>query len=380
MTPEFDADGSVAHVIATSRDITNRKEAETALRAGRAQLEQAQRIAHVGSWSLDLATKGITWSEELYLMHGLEPGTPPPDDDEAGRLFTPASARELRAALALSETSGVPYELELEMLRPDGSHRWMLARGEAVRDATGVIMGLQGVAVDVTDSKAVADLLQTQATHDPLTGLANRAALLDEITRALSAGRRSGRATAVLMLDLDRFKDVNDTLGHAAGDDLLVVATSRIEDVVRAGDLVARPGGDEFVIVMRDLHDPGEAVRAAGRLVAAFRAPFTLAGAELYATASVGVAIATDAADAADAGDLLREADTAMYAAKEQGRDRVAVFNEDLRTAVTVRREIQVDLRHALERGQLAVWYQPEVDLATGAITAVEALLRWLAP
>ena len=151
----------------------------------------------------------------------------------------------------------------------------------------------------------------------------------------------------------------------------------RLEEIVRAGDLVARLGGDEFVVVMRDLGDPTEAVRAADRLVLQFRAPFAIGGRELFATASVGVAIATEEAEA---GDLLREADTAMYAAKATGRDRVSMFNEDLRTAVSRRMAVEADLRHALERGQLAVWYQPEVDLTTGAVIALEALLRWHHP
>ena len=170
--------------------------------------------------------------------------------------------------------------------------------------------------------------MQVLATHDPLTGLANRAALLDEITRAVSAIQRSGRSAAVLMMDLDRFKDVNDTMGHAAGDDLLVAAATRIEHLVRAGDLVGRLGGDEFVVVMRDLDDPTEAVRAASRLVDAFRAPFTSAGMELYSTASIGVAIATGTtelgtSELGDAAHLLQEADTAMYAAKDAGRSRI---------------------------------------------------------
>lgn len=377
VAPEIAVDGTISHVIETSRDITHRKTVEARLRASQEQLEQAQRLAHVGSWTLDNATNHVTWSEELFLMQGLDPGSPVPDYTEHSRLFTAASWQELSAALADTQKTGAPYELELEMVRPDGSHGWMLARGEAVRDAAGVIVGLQGVALDITERKAAHAALETLATHDPLTGLANRTALLDEITRALSASRRSGRAAAVLMMDLDRFKNVNDTLGHAAGDALLVAAARRLEHAVRAGDLVARPGGDEFVVVMRDLDNPTEAVGAAGRLVEAFRRSFTPGGAELYATASIGVAIATDGSDA---GDLVREADSAMYAAKEAGRDRVSVFNEDLRAAANLRMSVEVDLRHALERDQLAVWYQPEVDLATGEVVAVEALLRWHHP
>ncbi len=221
--------------------------------------------------------------------------------------------------------------------------------------------------------------LRELATHDSLTGLANRAALLDEITRALSAGRRSTRSTAVLMLDLDRFKNVNDSLGHGVGDTLLQAAAQRIVGTIRDSDLVGRTGGDEFVVVMRDLADPAEAVGTAWRLVEAFRRPFSTRDGELFSTASIGVAVAV-ASDSSRPADLVREADTAMYVAKGGGRDRVSVFNEDLRAAVTYRLAIEGDLRHALERGQLAVWYQPEVDLGTGSVIAAEALLRWHHP
>lgn len=147
----------------------------------------------------------------------------------------------------------------------DGSRGWMLARGEAVRDDGGAITGLLGVAVDITERKEAADELQLMATHDPLTGLANRSALLAETARVINAVRRSASSTAVLMVDLDRFKNVNDTLGHAAGDELLVATARRIENVVRSRYFVsARLGGDEFVVVLHGLEDPGRAVRIAG--------------------------------------------------------------------------------------------------------------------
>jgi diguanylate cyclase (GGDEF)-like protein/PAS domain S-box-containing protein len=363
-------DGTLRHRIAQILDVSREHTLNVAL-------SEAERIAHVGSWHLDLATTKVTWSQELYAMYGLDPAAPVPDLAEQNRLFTTESWELVSAAIANTRESGVPYKVDLEMVRPDGAHRWMEARGEAVRDANDAIVELRGVSLDITDRRAATASLQTLATHDSLTGLANRAALHDEITRAMSAGRRAHRSTAILMMDLDRFKEVNDTLGHGAGDDLLVAAAARLEEVVRAGDLVARLGGDEFVIVMRDLDDPTESMRAAWRLVKSFRSPFTLGGREFFATASVGVTVATAAANA---GDLLREADTAMYAAKEAGRDGVSMFNEDLRTAVTSRLAIEADLRHALERGQLELWYQPEVDLARGSVIAFEALLRWRHP
>ena len=363
-------DGSVRHRIAQILDVT----AEHTLQGS---LMEAERIAHLGGWRLDLATGQVNWSPELFALFGLDPDEPVPDYADQGRLFTDESWQRLQAAISHTQETGAPYELELELVRPDGSHGWMEARGEAIRDANGRVVELHGVSLDITDRKAARDQLRSLATHDPLTGLANRSELLEEVTRAVAAARRSSRSAGILMMDLDRFKDVNDTLGHAAGDELLVAAAARLNQVVRGGDLVARLGGDEFVVVMRDLVDADEALRAAGRLVEAFRTPFMVGDRELFATASVGMAIASPTSLS---GDLLREADTAMYAAKAEGRDRVSLFNEDLRTMAAARMSVEADLRHALNRGQLAVWYQPEVDLTTGSVIALEALLRWHHP
>ena len=230
---------------------------------------------------------------------------------------------------------------------------------------------------DVTHRHDVEVHLSHLATHDTLTGLANRGALIDELSRALIAARRSGQPVAVIMLDLDHFKTVNDTLGHAMGDQLLKAAARRLEAGVRGGDLVARLGGDEFVIVMRDTADGREALAAADRIVDAFRQPITAGGLELQATASVGVVITPPDASVESA---LREADAAMYRAKRAGRDQMAIFNDDLREAAQERSKLETQLRPALSLGELALHYQPEIDLATGRVCAVEALLRWNHP
>ena len=262
---------------------------------------------------------------------------------------------------------------------PDGSVLWGDASVAAVLNADGTVRHEVAQILDVTDRVNSEREWAQLATHDALTGLANRTAMLDEIELAVRAGRRSGRMPAVLLLDLDHFKDVNDSLGHNAGDELLKVAGQRIASVVREGDLTARLGGDEFVVVMRELDDAAEAVRTGWRLVRAFREPFTTPDGELYATASIGVALASDTGSIGS-DDLLREADTAMYVAKAEGRDRLSVFNEELRASLTGRLLIEGELRQALAREELVVWYQPEVDLATGRMIAVEALLRWHHP
>jgi diguanylate cyclase (GGDEF)-like protein/PAS domain S-box-containing protein len=373
--PEFSADGSVAHVITASRDVTDQVLYEQSL----SQSRELLRVVLDGSGD---ATMRLSRDLRIeYVNREVEEVTGIPSEEWIGRTvaemgFPEELATRLDAVRRRVLDSGETASIEYEVDNVEG-HRWYEASVAPVFDELGSVTHLIETSRDITGRKGDEAELVRLANHDPLTGLANRSALLEETNRALRAGHRSGRHTAVLMVDLDRFKFVNDSLGHGAGDELLLAAARRLESGVRGGDLVARPGGDEFIVVMRDLEDPSEALAAAWRLVEAFRRPFVTSGAELYATTSIGVAIATELSAAED---LVREADTAMYVAKESGRDRVSVFNEDLRALATERLSIEGDLRRALPGGQLAVWYQPEVDLATGQVIAVEALLRWHHP
>ncbi|MFN8027940.1 MAG: EAL domain-containing protein [Acidimicrobiia bacterium] len=218
------------------------------------------------------------------------------------------------------------------------------------------------------------------ARHDSLTGLANRAGLFEEIERALASDRRTPAHTALLVIDLDHFKDVNDSLGHPVGDRLLTAAAQRLRDCVRAGEFLARPGGDEFTVVMRGLDDPATATQVAQRIVESFRAPFTFADTELFTTASVGIVYADPVDNAVTPDTLLRDGDSALYHAKEHGRDQWTLFNNELRETLEERLRMERELRGALDLDQFELYYQPEIDLNTGALTGVEALLRWHHP
>ena len=287
--------------------------------------------------------------------------------------YDPAQVAEWDGHTQAAVQSGEPLTYEFQIER-DGRWSSYEASLAPVLEADGRVSSVVMTARDVTERVLAEEELERLATRDALTGLANRAQMIEEIGHALAVDRRAGTSTAVLMMDLDRFKFVNDSLGHAVGDELIRGAARRLESIVRVGDLVVRPGGDEFVVVMRDLHDPAEALHVGWRIVEAFRAPFATIGADFYATASLGVAISVDGNDPHD---LVREADTAMYVAKAEGGDRLAVFNEELRSAVRDRVRLESDLRSAIERGELEVWFQPEVDLTSGCVVAAEALLRW---
>jgi diguanylate cyclase (GGDEF)-like protein/PAS domain S-box-containing protein len=272
--------------------------------------------------------------------------------------------------------SGRPMTYEDDWTDETGPH-WSEANLYPQRDEDGQVAHVVVVSRDITDRKLAEAELVRAAHNDPLTGLANRAALVEEIDRAIAGGGRSGSCTAVLLIDLDHFKLVNDALGHAIGDDVLTMAARRIESCARGGDLVARHGGDEFVVVMRDVASPSDPVLLARRIVEAFHQPLVDGSTTLSNTASIGVSLTKAGEPRKDAHDLIREADTAMYAAKSSGRDGVAVFDAKLHLAIDERLRIGNDLRGALDRDELVLWYQPEIDLRTGAIVAVEALLRW---
>ena len=281
-------------------------------------------------------------------------------------------------AEALAEVARVPgaqRSVEFRTRHADGSWRTIEAVAKNMLDDAaigGIVMNYR----DTTTRKNLENELRHQAFHDTLTGLANRALFTDRLDHALSRRGRSRRRLMVAFIDLDDFKTVNDSLGHAAGDQLLVAVAQRLRIATRAADTIARMGGDEFAVLVEDGSDEAP-VRVAERLLATLRAPFELDGKELYVRASGGVAVATKG-QAAD--ELLRNADIAMYRAKSNGKDRVEQFEPSMHTAALARLAVKVDLERALERDELFLVYQPLVDLRTHSIHGIEALVRWRHP
>ena len=228
-------------------------------------------------------------------------------------------------------------------------------------------------------TRSAEERLQHEAAHDALTGLPNRALLAERLWRTMArAEKDEGYAYAVLFLDLDRFKNINDSLGHVVGDELLRGIARRLEGSVHPTDTVARLGGDEFVVLLEEMADPGDAEGVAERVQEALKAPFKLHGHELYATASIGVVVRPEGYDGPE--ELLRDADTAMYRAKEAGKARHAVFDAKMRQKAVSLLRLETDLRRAVERGEFVVFYQPIVWLKSGGVVGFEALVRWQHP
>lgn len=366
----LDDQGEAEGVVALCQDVTDRRRTEAALRESEERYALAVRGANDGLWDWNLRTNEVYFSPRWQQMLGLDPEDLEPRPDAWFSRVHPEDLARLKGKLDhhLAGESEL-FEDEHRIEHRDGNYRWMLARGAALFDADGKPHRIAGSQTDITDRKV----------HDPLTGLPNRALFLDRLERARARARRSGRALySVLFLDLDRFKVVNDSLGHPIGDLLLVAVAGRIESCLRSGDTVARLGGDEFAVLLEEIEEIDEASEIAGRIHDAFAMPFLVGGHELFVTLSAGIALGSS--ETVDLTGVLRDADTAMYRAKVSGRGRSQIFTGEMRSEVMAQLRLENDLRRAVERGEFEVYYQPILALRDSAITGFEALVRWNHP
>jgi diguanylate cyclase (GGDEF)-like protein/PAS domain S-box-containing protein len=326
----------------------------------------------------DLVTGRLWLSEGWTQLSG--DGTPTgAPSDWLGRVH--AAEREPLDAAVQAHLAGATDRFESEhRLRhgPDG-WRWVLARGRASRDAAGKALRFSGTFTDVTRRREESERALHDALHDPLTRLPNRALFLDLVKRSFARSRRrDGYRFAVVFLDLDRFKAVNDGLGHAAGDEVLSQMARRLQGCLREGDTLARHGGDEFTILLDDVKGAADAQIVADRIHQATAVPFQVSGQEVFCTVSAGVALSSAAYGRPE--DLLLDADTAMYRAKALGRARTAVFDPSMRERTPQLLTLEADLRRALLRKEFRIHYLPVVEVASGRIQGLEALIRWAHP
>jgi diguanylate cyclase (GGDEF)-like protein/PAS domain S-box-containing protein len=286
-----------------------------------------------------------------------------------------ANPRRRQELTQLLDDNGQYRNEEVEYQRKDGTRFFAVNGATTVKDADGNPLYFDGVISDITERKRAEAQVYQLAHYDSLTGLPNRALLRDRLGQAMSDARRRGAKLAVLYLDLDRFKTVNDSLGHETGDKLLKSVATRLRECMRDSDTISRQGGDEFLLILRDCNDAPSVAKVAEKLQEAVARPVSIGEYELHVTPSIGISLFPDDAD--DLDELIRNADAAMYHAKENGRFNFQFFTPEMNTRAYERLSLEGSLRQAVDRGEFRLQYQPQVDLRTGKIMGVEALLRW---
>lgn len=314
-----------------------------------------------------LALTGYT-SAELVGENGAYNAITHPND-------LPKVLNAIKTGIALQQ----PYVVEYRIRAKSGEEKWLWEKGSLVWHGNDRIIGVKGFVTDLTQRKRMEEKLRYHAFHDSLTGLANRALFIDRLRQALHRVKRHQEERfAVLFLDLDRFKVINDSLGHLMGDQLLIAIANRLAACLHPNDLVARLGGDEFTILMEGLKDFSDVFHTADCIQEELVLPFELDGQELFTTVSIGMALSTTEFERPE--DILRAADTAMYRAKALGKARYEIFNPDMYTQAMTRLQLETDLHRALDHQEFQVYYQPIVALASGKLAGFEALIRWQHP
>ena len=370
--------GTVTHMVGVQRDVTALLASEEALRAS--QRREAQALAFAGLGTLDwrLRDGRLMVSKQQARLFGL-------GDASSEVLWSQLRERLFADDLPMMEDAvkvcvagHAALDIEIRLRTEDGSPRWLHLQGNAERDEQGVATHLMAICQDITARRAAEEHATHLSQHDGLTGLPNRSLLRDRLQRAVLQAVRDRSRLALLFIDLDRFKEVNDSLGHEAGDDLLRLAALRLQQAVRDSDTVGRLGGDEFVVLLPQLHSADEARRVADKLLHTMQAPFTLRDTPVTMSASIGVSLYPD--DGHDGDELMRHADSAMYRAKGSGRDAVCFFSRDAESSVQLSLANRTGLRQAIARDELVLHFQPQVDLTSGRLCGLEALLRWQHP
>jgi diguanylate cyclase (GGDEF)-like protein/PAS domain S-box-containing protein len=357
-----------------------RMKAERALLDSEERYALAVNAANDGIWDWDLKNGTAYFSPRWKSMLGYR-------ENEIGAAieewFSRVAAEDsvaLHKALDAHLSGQEPhFEHEHRITRKDGTARWVLARGLAMRDASGGPYRMAGSLSDISARKRAEEQLLHDALYDALTQLPNRALFLDHLGLAMDqARRRRDSMFAVLFIDLDRFKNINDSLGHSVGDDLLVELARRLTHFLRPGDTVARLGGDEFAVLLNDVHGAGDATRVAERIQELIREKIVIGGREVFTGASIGVAFSSPAYKHPE--EILRDADTAMYRAKAAGRGCYQVFDQTMHRSVVALLKLETELRRAVELRQFVMHYQPIVALESGRIVGFEGLVRWKHP
>jgi diguanylate cyclase (GGDEF)-like protein/PAS domain S-box-containing protein len=346
-------------------------------------LNKAQEMSGVGGWEYvieptaahDTRRERFDWSAQVGRIFGVAHAALPAARSALVALVHWEDRRAVLDIFSADYRENPNFNIEFRLLRPDGELRTLQAMGEVTPDEAGRLQRMIGTFQDITERKRAEERLRFLASFDPLTGLPNRSLFHDRLNHALLHADRNGGQVGLLFIDLDDFKLINDSLGHSCGDELLKQVAQRLSLTVREIDTVARLGGDEFTIILENLHTDEEAAMLAGKVLEALASSYCLGFHELYVTASVGITMYP--ADANQAETLLRNADTAMYRAKEEGKNSYRFFTREMDERIRTRLLLESALRQALQKDEFVLFYQPQIDVHSGDIVGFEALLRW---
>lgn len=372
-----DSFGKPAGFRGITHDVTERKQAEEALRQSEEKYRNILENIQEAYFEVDLAGNFTFFNDSLCRLTGCS------RDELTGASYRQFSDKEnsKNAFMAFNKVynTGASTEgFDWLIIRKDASKRYIEASVSLKKDSTDKPIGFKGVIRDITERKRIEQELNHLATHDSLTGLPNRLMFSQLLDHAIQSAQRNKRQLAVFFIDLDRFKTINDSLGHEAGDILLKEMALRFKQSLRTVDVVGRLGGDEFTILVEDFHDLKQVETLAHKILATVMKPLSVMGEECRVTASIGVSVYPK--DGQDEQSLMKNADIAMYFAKEEGKNNFQFYSDNIRTMSNERLTIETNLRHAMERNEFYLDYQAKMDLKTRAITGVEALLRWNNP
>lgn len=376
--PLFDENGAYQGALAMATDITQRIALERSVRLRDEQLSNAEHLAHLGSWSWDVENDKVSWSDQLYRIYGMEPQSEIITfENYLGKVY-PEDRERCMQLVQESLHTRKPFKYDERIYWPDGSTRHLVSRGNVILRADGSVDRMVGICMDITDRRRGEEQLDFLSHYDPVTGLINRYVLLERAEAAIDRGARHAEPVAFLLIDLDRFKHINDSLGHPVGDRLLNAIGMRIRHAVRISDTVSRVGGDEFVVMLDDIHDNSETAIVAEKILSAIAQPMVLDEHAFNTTASIG--IVNFPKDGIDVPTLLKNADAAMYRAKQRGRAMYQFFSHDIGESAADVLRITSGLQQAAERNELFLVYQPQLRVDTGVLSGVEVLVRWRHP
>jgi diguanylate cyclase (GGDEF)-like protein/PAS domain S-box-containing protein len=377
----------IRYMLRSSKTVVDLADTVRELDNSRLRLIEAQRIALLGNWELDAKTLSMCWSEEAYRILGIEPENVSPSVSALLGLIHEEDREQVRHWFSLALKTGGEHGINHRVISERAGLRNIYQQVEAIVDLEGNITQLHGTLQDITERQQFENKIRELAYFDSLTGLPNRESFMLHVEQSVKLAKRHKHGMAALFLDLDNFKRINDTLGHTTGDLLLKAIAERLQECLRSSDIVShdagnmstnmvsRFGGDEFTILLTEMRNSEDAAIVSQRIIDALLLPLNLAGHEVVVSPSIGIAVFPEDADNSEF--LFRNADVAMYAAKRNGRNQFQFYNKTMSASAQKRLTMEGQLRNALERNELQLHYQPQMELDGGHVISVEALLRW---